>query len=214
MARTMSQTTTDHETIRRWVEERGGWPAAVTSTARGADDPGIIRIDFPGYSGEGELERVDWDTWFEKFDRSGLAFVYQDTTGDDERSSFNKLVARETAAARAGGKRTTRRASATRARGKTGAARGARASARGARKPAAGGTAGGGRRGGAAKKASPSGRRGAAAAATARTAGGRAGAGARKGTRTSAGGRAGSTGGRRGATARKAGARTTRRSGR
>ena len=41
-------TTTDHDFIRRWVEERGGWPARVVGTSRG-NDAGLIRIDFPGF---------------------------------------------------------------------------------------------------------------------------------------------------------------------
>ena len=138
MARATSQTTTDHETIRGWVEERGGWPAAVTSTARGAGDTGIIRIDFPGYSGEGKLDRIEWDEWFDNFDRNGLAFVYQDTTAGGEQSNFNKLVAREAAEARAEGeadlaarrRRGGPRRKATAARG------GARAAAGGAKKTA------------------------------------------------------------------------------
>src|SRR4051794_11073762 len=69
----LSKTTTDHEQIRSWVEERGGWPAAVKATER-RGDPGILRIDFPGFSGEGRLERIDWDEFFRKFDESGLAF--------------------------------------------------------------------------------------------------------------------------------------------
>jgi hypothetical protein len=89
-----SQTTTDHDTIRKWAEERGGKPAHVKSTAAD-DDPGIIRIDFPGYSGGDSLEEITWDEFFEKFEESGLALVYQETTADGERSNFNKLVKRE-----------------------------------------------------------------------------------------------------------------------
>src|SRR4051812_41736014 len=75
----LSRTTTDHEEIRNWVEERGGMPAAVKATER-RGDPGILRIDFPGYSGEGRLDRIEWDEFFRKFDESGLAFVYQERT--------------------------------------------------------------------------------------------------------------------------------------
>ncbi len=106
MARSL--TTTDHDTIRRWAEERGGKPSEVGSTARG-DDVGIIRIDFPGYSGEGKLEEIAWEEWFKKFDESSLALVYEEHTSGGERSNFNKLVGRETAAARARGERTSRR---------------------------------------------------------------------------------------------------------
>ncbi|MFT3917473.1 MAG: hypothetical protein QM704_26325 [Anaeromyxobacteraceae bacterium] len=99
MARNTSRTTTDHEEIRRWVEERGGTPSEVAATAT-EGDPGIIRIDFPGYSGEGKLQPIGWDDWFRKFDDSGLAFVFQETTAEGERSNFNKLVSRDTAAAK------------------------------------------------------------------------------------------------------------------
>jgi hypothetical protein len=87
-----------HEEIREWVEQRGGHPAAVKSTrgGRGKGDPGIIRIDFPGYSGARTLEPIDWDEWFEKFDESGLALMVQDKTARGQRSNFNKLVRRST----------------------------------------------------------------------------------------------------------------------
>jgi hypothetical protein len=91
-----SKTTTDHEEIRRWVEARGGRPARVKDTGEG-DDPGILRIDFPGDGDDEGLEPISWDEWFEWFDRNGLAFVYQDEKADGEPSTFNKLVSRETA---------------------------------------------------------------------------------------------------------------------
>ncbi|MGE5295699.1 MAG: hypothetical protein ACM3VT_12795 [Solirubrobacterales bacterium] len=99
MSKHLSETTTDHETIRNWAEQRGGKPAAVKGTRKG-EDPGIIRIDFPGYSGEGSLEEISWDEFFEKFDEADLAFVYEEKTSKGERSNFNKLVKRETAAAK------------------------------------------------------------------------------------------------------------------
>jgi|ERR1044071_1070235 hypothetical protein len=81
--------TISHATIKRWVEARGGYPARVKRTGRGSD-PGVLRIDYPGYSGAGTLERIDWDEFFEWFDRDGLAFLYQDTP----RSRFSKFVSR------------------------------------------------------------------------------------------------------------------------
>lgn len=100
------KTTTDHDEIRRWAEERGGQPARVKSTG-GGDDPGIIRLDFPGYSGEGSLEKISWDDWFQKFDDSNLALIYDETTRG-QKSNFNKLVSRETIEAREHGERRNR----------------------------------------------------------------------------------------------------------
>lgn len=89
----------DHDEIRLWAKERNAKPAAVESTAS-EDDPGIIRLDFPGYSGEGSLYEISWDEWFAKFDERGLALLVQEKTADGQLSNFNKIVKRETAEAR------------------------------------------------------------------------------------------------------------------
>jgi len=86
--------TTDHQTIVEWVESRGGHPAHVRRTS-GKDDVGILRIDFPGYSGEQSLEPLDWDTWFDAFEANKLAFLYQEKTADGQQSRFSKLVRRQ-----------------------------------------------------------------------------------------------------------------------
>jgi hypothetical protein len=90
--KSQSKTTTDHDEIRRWVEERGGRPAIVRGTRDG--DSGVLRIDFPGGAGEDELEPVSWDEWFEIFDRNQLAFLYQEEKASGEGSTFFKLVRR------------------------------------------------------------------------------------------------------------------------
>jgi ferritin-like metal-binding protein YciE len=94
--------TTDHEEIRRWAEERGAKPACVRGTG-GKGDTGMIRLDFPGYSGGESLQEISWDDWFEKFDQESLALLRQETTARGQKSNFNKLVARETAEARTSG---------------------------------------------------------------------------------------------------------------
>jgi competence ComEA-like helix-hairpin-helix protein len=81
--------TTDHETIQRWVEARGGKPAHV-KRGSSAGDPGILRIDYPGFSGGQSLEPLDWDAWFDAFEDNKLAFLYQ----DEQDSRFSKLVRR------------------------------------------------------------------------------------------------------------------------
>lgn len=92
----LTRTTRDHDEIRRWAEERGGKPSHVQRTGSG-EDVGILRIDFPGYSGEGSLEPITWEQWFEKFDQQGLSLIYEEETAGGARSNFNKIVSAETA---------------------------------------------------------------------------------------------------------------------
>jgi hypothetical protein len=94
MAETHGTRRTDnHDTIRKWAEERNARPTRVKRTG-GDGDPGILRLDFPGYSGEDELEEISWDEFFQKFEEEGLDFIYQDRTESGEVSNFNKLVNR------------------------------------------------------------------------------------------------------------------------
>ena len=83
-----SKTTTDHEEIRQWVEERGGQPARVIDT-------NLLRIDYPGFSGEESLEPIGWEEFFKVFDENNLAFLYQEQTKDGGESRFSKLVDRD-----------------------------------------------------------------------------------------------------------------------
>jgi hypothetical protein len=92
-----SKTTTDHDEIRRWAEERGGKPATVEDTAKSGEKAGLLRIDFPTGAGSPPLEPISWDDFFEKFDEAELAMVYQDETAEGETSYFCKFVSRENA---------------------------------------------------------------------------------------------------------------------
>ena len=49
--------TTSHEEIRRRIEARGAGPPGSNGTGRG-DDPGILRVDFPGRGGESRLSKL------------------------------------------------------------------------------------------------------------------------------------------------------------
>jgi hypothetical protein len=81
-------TTTNHEEIRKWIEERGGRPARVKS--RG--DGGILRVDFR--EPDESLEEIGWDEFFRIFEENNLAFLHQDEK-DGGRSRFNKFVERQ-----------------------------------------------------------------------------------------------------------------------
>jgi hypothetical protein len=77
--------TADHAEIRRWVEERGGRPAAV----RSEEGRGRLAVAFDGT----DCDPLSWDEFFERFDRESLAFAYPpDGNGDGARDA--KLVSR------------------------------------------------------------------------------------------------------------------------
>ena len=60
----------------------------------GGNDPGVLRFDFPGGAGGDELQRLDWDERFGKFESSGLALLHQKQKADGSPSTFFKLVNR------------------------------------------------------------------------------------------------------------------------
>lgn len=84
--------TTDHRTIQRWAEQRGGHPATVAATAQKGEHAGILRIDFDPE--DDKLERISWNDFFAKFDEERLEFLYQEKTADGGTSRFHKFVQR------------------------------------------------------------------------------------------------------------------------
>jgi hypothetical protein len=86
-----AQRTTDHDTIRKWIEARKGRPSVVRATHQNGRKGGLLRIDF-GDKDEA-LEEVEWDEFFRIFDENDLAFLLQDKTADGKPSRFSKFVA-------------------------------------------------------------------------------------------------------------------------
>jgi hypothetical protein len=87
----MADATVDHDTIRKWAESKGGKPAAVGRTHKGGDI-GIIRIMFPNnpQSQHESLVEISWDEFFDQFEKSRLALLYE------KDGLFNKVVGRDT----------------------------------------------------------------------------------------------------------------------
>ena len=84
-----SLVTRNHEVIRQWAEERGASPATIPG-AQGETRPRVLRLNFPGYGGEG-LEKISWEEWFEPFDERNLAFHFQEHKTDGSLSNFFRL---------------------------------------------------------------------------------------------------------------------------
>jgi hemerythrin-like domain-containing protein len=82
--------TTDHETIKQWASERDGKPARVEGTEQAG--PGVLQIEFQEDGSPDDLQRIQWPTFFKKFDEEQLALLYQDRTRHGQVSRFCKLV--------------------------------------------------------------------------------------------------------------------------
>lgn len=71
-----NKSTTDHDEIRRWAEERGGRPALVVEEQ---DQPLGLRIEFPEDRDQSDgLLLISWEEFFRKFDEQNLVFLYRD----------------------------------------------------------------------------------------------------------------------------------------
>ena len=83
-------TTTDHDEIRTWAEERDGRPAVVRT---GKGEGGILRFDF-GEKDE-KLGEISWEEFFKVFEDNELALLHQDETSGGKTSRFFKFVSRK-----------------------------------------------------------------------------------------------------------------------
>jgi hypothetical protein len=90
-----ARTTTNHDEIRQWVEKRGGKPAVVAKTESKSGSGGVLRIDYdePGGNDDDRLHRITWNEFFEIFDRSNIAFLYDPEVD----SRFSKFIEKEAA---------------------------------------------------------------------------------------------------------------------
>lgn len=94
MSESSSKTTTELNEIQQWAEAREGKPSRVKSTADG-EGGGVLRIDFPGYSGNDSLEEISWEDWYQTFQDRNLEFLYQEHTAGGKESRFFRLISKE-----------------------------------------------------------------------------------------------------------------------
>ena len=87
--------TRDHATIREWAAKRGAEPATGEATRSGpatvnVNDGGAgIRFNFPAAS---PYRSIDWEEWFENFDRHGCAFVFDNPAKEGPLSYRYRIV--------------------------------------------------------------------------------------------------------------------------
>ena len=93
-----SEITTDHDVIRKWVEDRGGHPSVVRATeakrpTKSKTGGGLLRVEFRDPNDA--LEDVDWDGFFEVFEENKLAFLHYDKRKDGQISRFSRFLFRD-----------------------------------------------------------------------------------------------------------------------
>ena len=93
-----TQSTRDHETIRRWAAMHHAEPATGEATASGPatisvnDGATGIRFNFPGFA---RFRPIEWEEWLAHFDRYRLLFVYEEPdAGQIARRAYELFRAR------------------------------------------------------------------------------------------------------------------------
>lgn len=86
--------TIDHQTIRRWAEERGMMPAVVEDTAKSPGILPVLHLTRPGDRTTSGLADLSWSEFFEMFEQRQLTLVYQDATAAGVPSEFYLFVDR------------------------------------------------------------------------------------------------------------------------
>jgi hypothetical protein len=82
----MSKIIIDHDEIRTWIEEGNGQPARMNESE-------LLAVYFG--RPEDDIVPLEWEEFFEIFDRNNLAFMYEERSAGDT-SSFFEFIDRAT----------------------------------------------------------------------------------------------------------------------
>ncbi|MBD3316578.1 MAG: hypothetical protein GF344_12385 [Chitinivibrionales bacterium] len=80
--------TSDHETIQEWARIRRGKPSRVADEQQGTE---TLSIQFPD-STNGNHERIQWRSFFAKFDKQHLCMAYDNKTEDNRLSQYYQFM--------------------------------------------------------------------------------------------------------------------------
>ncbi|HEV2777487.1 MAG TPA: hypothetical protein VGV90_17995 [Solirubrobacteraceae bacterium] len=69
------------DTIRDWVQARGGEPVKKRGTGHSSMDPAVLDIAFPGKA-DASVEPIGWEEWLTHLDEQELAAVMQGEGAD------------------------------------------------------------------------------------------------------------------------------------
>ena len=84
-----TKTTSDHEEIQRWAQDRGGTPACVHNPLANSTD---LRIDFLHEKYNDDVRGISWEEFFRIFDQQRMVLVYQTETEGGKLSRFGRIV--------------------------------------------------------------------------------------------------------------------------
>ncbi|MCI0632141.1 MAG: hypothetical protein L0Y44_15970 [Phycisphaerales bacterium] len=93
-----TKTTTDHQEIRQWVQDRGGRPVRVRNTFGSTSDTCVLQIDFLFEKYNDDVEEIGWEEFFTLFDREHMVMVYQTETEGGRESRFARIVRQDSVA--------------------------------------------------------------------------------------------------------------------
>lgn len=69
--------TTDNDEIRTWIEDHDGVPVIIKGVVEDkGESPEMLHVSFGPMSPD--MEEMDWDEFFERFENENLALVYDD----------------------------------------------------------------------------------------------------------------------------------------
>ena len=88
-------TTRDHDVIRQWAQRHKAEPATGEESPSG---PAVVRVNDGGagvrfnFPGAAPYRPIDWEEWFDNFDRHECAFVFDNDADGKASSSRYRIV--------------------------------------------------------------------------------------------------------------------------
>ncbi len=81
--------TTDHDSIRNWINEHNGTPSSIVGTKNHDTVDIAFGTNMPGY------KTIPWDYFFERLDTQNLIFRYSNTVVKGQETSSYSFISEE-----------------------------------------------------------------------------------------------------------------------
>lgn len=87
----VTRITTNHDEIKHWAEDNAGIPVLLPE-AQAEGNTSKIYIDFLENGRNNEMKRIEWDEFFERFDKGNYALEYEDKIKNGVESRNFKFI--------------------------------------------------------------------------------------------------------------------------